>query len=191
MPKLVKNVYLQEEDIEAWLSHAVINGDAGWLYKEEDIRSEMHNPASAVFIKTSKPTLIGFDWKEDYDPQDTFASKDIIKGWNLIGTGTDGNLKNILSNLRYHNGSGVTSIFAPNVFNSNKQRGYSYNWYESPLDLTDWQKNNFMYRLDGYWIYLCGEDREYSTVIDPGEIVPIPGGGRGSGGSSPSPTLHQ
>lgn len=195
LPRKAELIQSQEEDVEAWLSYALKEGRLLWLYDQDEINNELNNPASAVYIKAFRPTELGFRWEMDNKPQDMFATKKLSAGWNLISTGTHTNLRNILSSLRYEGGSGLTQVFAPNYFNQNKRSDYYTNWGSPLLDITDWVADNLMYPFDGYWVYLRGPDRDYSTVIDlnPGVTVkpkpptrPGPIGGGGESGSPPS-----
>lgn len=192
LPRKAEVFEIPEEDIEAWLSYAVKGEKLLWLSDQNDINNELNNPASAVYIKTLRPTVLRFRWKAEDNPQDMFAAKKLSAGWNLIGTGARTNLKNIFSSLRYENGSGLTQVFAPNLFNQNKQNGYYLNWSSPLLDITDWGANNIMCPFDGYWVFLRGLDRDYSTVIDLSSASLPPFGlnadGGGSGGSISLPT---
>ncbi|WP_338449600.1 DUF3048 domain-containing protein [Niallia oryzisoli] len=165
-PKQVDEFSISEDDVDGWLSFGLKGETNTWLNEQEDVVKELQNPASAVFIKVNKETTIYFNWKTEVSPQESFATKTLTSGWNLIGVGTDSNLKDVLSDLRYENGKGLTRIYAPNLYNNNKQRPSNGWWLTNVLDLTEWNYNYSMNSYDGYWVYLKDTDEVYTTIVE-------------------------
>lgn len=188
---------LVQEDVEAWLAYALKDGKLGWVTDPDEIREELNNPASAVFIKTVRPTVMRFDWAETDDPRNTFAAKELSAGWNLVGSSSRTYLKNNLASLRFSNGQGLTQAYNPSSFNTCKTDNNRAVWSSQLLDISEWQVNEIMSPWDGYWVYLRGTNQLYSIPVyyrQGGVVVPKPKqpphGTSGTGGSISDEEIH-
>ncbi|MDD2510381.1 MAG: DUF3048 domain-containing protein [Syntrophomonas sp.] len=186
----VQSFELVQEDVEAWLAYALKDGKLGWITDPDEIRKELNNPASAVFIKTVRPSVMRFGWAETDDPHNTFASKELGAGWNLVGSSSRAYLKNNLASLRFSNGQGLTQAYNPGSFNARKTDSNHAVWSSQLLDISEWQANEIMSPWDGYWVFLRGTNQIYSIPVyyrHGGVVVPTPiqppQGTSGTGGS--------
>ncbi|HZK44338.1 MAG TPA: DUF3048 domain-containing protein [Syntrophomonadaceae bacterium] len=198
IPRPIQSFELIETDVEAWVSYAIKDGNLSWITDADKIYAELNNPASAVYIKTLRPTTMRFSWSKEITPATTFTAKTLSQGWNLIGSSARTDLKNNLASLRFANGQGLTQIYNPNLFNRCKLI-HEYQWEPALIDISDWHTYQTMNPYDGYWVFLRGVNQPYSIPISydlpsgGGSPVPIPspGGGGGSGeGSTPQPVVE-
>ncbi|MDD2586512.1 MAG: DUF3048 domain-containing protein [Syntrophomonadaceae bacterium] len=176
VPRVIESLDLMEEDIEAWLSYAIKDGKLRWITDCDEIYQELSNPASAVFIKTLQPTVMRFCWSKESTPHNTFTSKELGAGWNLIGSSARTYLKNNLASLRFTNGQGLTQIYNPTLFNHRKTMN-PLHWSSQLLDISEWQTNALMSPYDGYWVFLRGTNQTYSIPVN--YDMPLRDGGAG------------
>ena len=164
LPMWAEQITLPENDIKAWLVYR----DGNWQHGNgaDALRRELNNPARAVFIKTAKPTSISVVWAE-ITPNNQFASQNLHRGWNLIGTSIQADYLTILANVYDLGGGGVSMIYAPNEYNQRKQEGLFIAWpikmhdLSSPSNLEQFDMSPF----DGYWVNLSGSEIVFSTPV--------------------------
>ena len=171
VPRWVESVDTTGGHIEAWL----VFEDGEWhTGTEQQMLEEANNPLRAIFMKASEPVGLRFTWAEVI-PENEFAEHNLNEGWNLIGSGMQESYRNVLANLIYDNTSGLTQIYAPNSFNKNKEMQYFMPWQQPLISLVSGGETPLetMSPLDGYWVYLSGDQTNYASIIDQDPVMPV------------------
>ncbi|MDW7740653.1 MAG: matrixin family metalloprotease, partial [Bacillota bacterium] len=164
LPRFAEVIDFNKDDVELWLTYGAGAWESG---NRDQLIAALNNPARAVFIKAFHPLEIRVIWAE-LTPQVSFASYELKPGWNIIGSGIQADYSALLADVSFNGTGGISQIHAPNIYNSRKTIEFHLPWTNTLISLvTDSSSyREEMYPFDGYWVYLRGESRTYTTPID-------------------------
>jgi hypothetical protein len=128
---------------------------------------EIVKPVTAFYVKSSANATLIFDFAEVTGP--VRSTKNLVAGWNLIGTNNPGPAVDELSPIQTTStAAGLVTLHVPDTANGNKDFGHQ-DW-ESDGDrdlnaspITALPDRNLSV-LDGYWAFLDGP-RTYSKHL--------------------------
>jgi hypothetical protein len=167
-PALLSGIPIFESDDPNAVSVVMLYVDGAFIDAGDPrFAEEIVKPVTAFYVKSSANATLIFDFAEVTGP--VRSTKNLVAGWNLIGTNNPGPAVDELSPIQTTStAAGLVTLHVPDTANGNKDFGHQ-DW-ESDGDrdlnaspITALPDRNLSV-LDGYWAFLDGP-RTYSKHL--------------------------
>ncbi len=126
------------------------------------------NPLGATFVHVDDAAGLGLSYSNS-----TSASKDVVEGWNMIGSSQEIKLRDALSPIA----NSLNSFFAPAEFNDRKLGGTYIDLGDRSSEVVDASSLDYLQgefgesqevsKYDGYWVKASGSSTLELTVPQP------------------------